>query len=344
MIDPIKPSNSTFLQNYQNKAFLEKLPKLHWLQAEEDSTTSIEEEEEVVTFKGTCIRPLGSKQKMEDSIKVTFIEKNPNEILPPPANSWKTSALYTTLPLYKNGRVVGTSFWVTHNDIVKLITCRHVIEEHLIDEVTIFMHASKLCENEAMPVHSSFQIDIKNLQQFVKYHPGNANQENIDLAAITIPLKLIQSKNTFFQPFFKCLSFDQFYTKETVPHLTVADPVMMYCYPLGLYDEDYNFPIVRLGAIATSPSLTSWKNRPAGLVNIPNYNCDSGAPVFYYSEGPVCLQRTLTLGNIYFCLLGVHHEGYDNDSTVPLDRSSDGKNHPLWLASYLKADLIKELW
>lgn len=64
----------------------------------------------------------------------------------------------------------------------------------------------------------------------------------------------------------------------------VAEEILMIGYPVGLWDELNNFPIVRKGIAATHPAL-DFQDKSIGVVDIACFPGSSGSPIIIYASG-----------------------------------------------------------
>lgn len=64
----------------------------------------------------------------------------------------------------------------------------------------------------------------------------------------------------------------------------VAEDVLMAGYPIGLWDEINNFPIIRKGITAAHPAL-DFQGKSQGVVDIACFPGSSGSPILSYASG-----------------------------------------------------------
>ncbi len=64
----------------------------------------------------------------------------------------------------------------------------------------------------------------------------------------------------------------------------VAEEILMVGYPIGLWDELNNFPIVRKGITAVHPTL-DFQDNSIGVVDIACFPGSSGSPILSYASG-----------------------------------------------------------
>jgi hypothetical protein len=83
----------------------------------------------------------------------------------------------------------------------------------------------------------------------------------------------------------------------------------MYGYPIGLWDSYNNFPIIRKGVTASSPSC-DFNGQPEGVIDMACFPGSSGSPVFVINEGGTNFKGGgFTVMNRYV-LLGVYTYGF----------------------------------
>jgi hypothetical protein len=113
------------------------------------------------------------------------------------------------------------------------------------------------------------------------YHEVYYSHPNpdVDVAAINLSTVI----ETHPEIYWRQLTLDFFADLDTAVLLPGMD-VMFVGYPLGLYDEVNNLPIMRCGRIASHP-LVDFNGRPEFLVDAQVFPGSSGSPVFASVDG-----------------------------------------------------------
>ena len=68
-------------------------------------------------------------------------------------------------------------------------------------------------------------------------------------------------------------------SEEQLKELIAYEEVTMVGYPIGLWDENKNLPLIRKGGTALHP-IANFKNQPVGILDIAAFPGSSGSPVF----------------------------------------------------------------
>lgn len=232
--------------------------------------------------------------------------------------------IFSTTPIFKNNEPISSGFFYTVDNILYLITAKHVMD-----------YSEKGTEYE-FEVHR----DKKGKTRLVKVVKVNLLiHESQDLVALKF---VAEEGDVFFE-------VDETFIKDDSEILKTRDaiePVTLLGYPTGLWDDQNHLPLVRTGYMAIHPGM-KFKGNPEGVINVANYEGDSGAPIFTlpqpfaYSKEQKCYRS----GGAPILLLGIHHEGYDT-------HSSKGFNTPdpevvpresMPLAKYIKAQELKSI-
>jgi hypothetical protein len=138
----------------------------------------------------------------------------------------------------------------------------------------------------------------------------------------------------------------------TLNSMPVIQDVFMYGYPIGLWDQYNNLPIVRKGVLASHPALP-FSGKPMGAVDIATFPGSSGSPLFILSDGGAVNDK---YGNVWnrkvCCFLGVLTERARMRTDHMIDMASIPVQHqniedegflPIHLGYYIKSSEIKRL-
>ena len=214
-----------------------------------------------------------------------------------------------------DGKIVsGTAFRVgfSENQLDSmLITNRHVLEG---------ITTARLTYTESIdgkPQIGRF-VDTK-IPDFEKRWIGHPDAE-VDLAAI--PIKEIRQdllvkgkQRTEYNLHLLYLHVDLIPSAVGFQNLSLIEDIIMIGYPLGLFDEQHNLPIVRRGITATHPAV-DFNGAKAFLIDCACFRGSSGSPVLKYRPRlPIEFGAGLEVaGNEPFVqLLGVLRGGFEAD-------------------------------
>ena len=231
----------------------------------------------------------------------------------------------------QSGQPVGTAtgFFYVKNDIVYMVTNRHVIldEEKGIkpDTLRVKLHVD--------PTHMTNNVDFDiplysaSLARW-HVHPDYVTKK-IDIAVIEMDQKALRAGH-----FFKGLSASNFLPKEYV--IQPGEDVMVIGFPRGFSDSTHNLPLVRNAMISSAYSV-DFRGSPFFLIDANLHPGMSGSPVITKPKNTWPDDKgninILTGSPMYF--LGVH------SATIVLPLSS-GKES-LGLGTVWYGYLIEEI-
>ena len=196
----------------------------------------------------------------------------------------------------------GTGFiFRTKDDVLLLVTNKHVIEDCLSGEITI----AEGDENNKPVLGRGIAIQLDNFVSMWSLHPDR----NIDLAFM--PFKLIVEKCFALnrRPFFTSIESSTIPDDNELKKLTAIEDVLMIGYPNGLWDEVNNIPFFMKGMTATHPAI-NYKGKPEFAVHMPIYKGSSGSPVFLLSAQFYNRARLYVRGRDYVRLLGIAYKHF----------------------------------
>jgi len=214
-------------------------------------------------------------------------------------NSLASQLLFTTIRIVteKNdgtqsfGTAFCVDFRVSETRVRVLITNKHVVENSWLG--TFFVHLGVKDENgQLVPKFASQPIRVSNFQNRWIHHPGN----DVDLCAMPFePLRqeaLAQGEEIFYQP----ITESYFPTTEILSNLSALEDILMVGYPIGLWDDVNNFPVLRRGITASHPSV-DFQGKSIGLADIATFPGSSGSPILILNEGSFTSQSEVFMGS-----------------------------------------------
>lgn len=244
----------------------------------------------------------------------------------------------------KSGSSVGTGFIYGFKldeqiSIPVIITNKHVIETPV---VSFYIHEANVDGDNNLPSGKFQKIQYKT--DWVD-HP----QSNIDLCATPLQpliqqMKKVQGKTPFFKQFDKQLIWDD----SKLEDLSAVEDVLMVGYPIGLWDDVNNLPLIRRGITALHPSV-DFKGKPLGVVDMACFPGSSGSPILIANESMYSTKSGTTIGSRAI-LLGILFSGptYDSKGEVDIEEIPTTKGKFLNkimvnLGFYIKAKEIEKL-
>jgi S1-C subfamily serine protease len=159
------------------------------------------------------------------------------------------------------------------SDLLFLVTNRHVVcdRNYLPNVITITLHSD---END-MTQNKEYLIHLYN-----KITPiwRSSDHPEVDVVAIPIDRKDFASLD---------IKYISFASNNLLPkdlQLEVGEDVFIMGYPLGIYDEVHNLPVIRGGTISSAYPIL-WNRRPYFLVDANLEEGTSGSPVLTKFKG-----------------------------------------------------------
>jgi hypothetical protein len=119
------------------------------------------------------------------------------------------------------------------------------------------------------------KITISNPQDVCVYHPD----PNVDLVALAVGPRLFRARKEGKEFFIMSIDRNLTADAEFLSSLSTMSEIAMVGYPIGLWDEQHNLPLVRRGVTSTHPKR-SLNGRPEFLIDAACFPGSSGSPVF----------------------------------------------------------------
>lgn len=209
------------------------------------------------------------------------------------------------------GVATGTGFFYTFinptktSSIPVVVTCWHVVS----DSTHARMYFALASSNRLSRVQDHFTINLPpNL--WIR-HPDT----NIDLAVMPIAPLMRQLGNEGKWLDFAPMAEDLIPKEAELPKYGVFQEVKFIGYPIGIWDEKNNLPIVRRGMTATDP-VVDYNGRKEFLVDAAVFPGSSGSPVYIANEGINFFDGGISTGSrIKFLgvLYAVHQYSFDGN-------------------------------
>ncbi len=237
---------------------------------------------------------------------------------------------------------VGTGFYfrfqIGANFYPLLVTNKHVLKG--ADSVKFFLHVEDSSKGIA-----PFQVTIANISNLIIEHP----EESVDIAAIVLGPVLNQISSQNKKPFFIPLGEESVLTQSQLEDLFGIENVVMVGYPVGLWDQLNNFPILRRGSTASHPS-TDFNGQPHGVVDIAAFPGSSGSPILIFETTGFTTRTGTMFGAGRVILLGALFAGPQINLTgevtiqaVPTGKLQTSTMSSIHLGYYVKASEILKL-
>ncbi len=158
-----------------------------------------------------------------------------------------------------------------------LITNKHVINYNSNEEVTIKFHLHQ-------GKHNAFESKTVKFKTKWIFHPS------MDICFCFIgPIN--EKLESIIRTRLNIISISRDYIIDNCGEYAPLDELVMVGYPIGLYNQEYNYPIFRKGYIASDPSVDytdeqslMLSDHRIGIVDIACFPGSSGSPIFVYKK------------------------------------------------------------
>jgi hypothetical protein len=181
-----------------------------------------------------------------------------------------------------DGAHVGTGFFYAFTDekrtssIPVIVTCWHVVSSSAVGRIYFALGSS----NAIARTQEHFTMQLPAFEKYWIRHPD----ASVDLAVMPLAplMRTLErvGKNLDFAP----IGPNLIPTAEELPKYGVFQEVKFIGYPIGIWDEKNNLPIVRRGMTATDPAI-DYNGKSEFLVDAAVFPGSSGSPVFIANEG-----------------------------------------------------------
>lgn len=180
------------------------------------------------------------------------------------------------------GTSTGTGFFYNHkvddrHNLPLIITNKHVVSD--ASSGSFHVH---LAENSDAKTPSGRFREFR-LNNFHNLWIGHSDPAT-DLCAMPIQPLLNQVEQAGEKIFSTPLSTKELPSDALLDELSALDEIVMPGYPIGIWDNKNNMPIIRRGVIASHPNL-DFCGKSEFLVDIACFPGSSGSPVLLYNAG-----------------------------------------------------------
>ncbi|SEO01061.1 Trypsin-like peptidase domain-containing protein [Paenibacillus sophorae] len=198
----------------------------------------------------------------------------------------------------------GTGFFFSFLEdgnmhVPAIVTNKHVVAGAI--QGRFLMTVSDSEGNPKNEEHLPLQFD--QFQSMWIFHPD----PNVDLCIMPIAPLLKQADDIGKKLFFSSLTKDLIPTTEQLSELSACEDVTMVGYPIGIWDQINNLPLIRRGITATHPKF-NYNGKEEIMIDAACYPGSSGSPVLVFNEGSFLTKNGLMAGTRVL-FLGVMYGG-----------------------------------
>ena len=180
-----------------------------------------------------------------------------------------------------------------------------VTNKHVISGANKGRFCLTLKDSENKPqLGQSFGFDFDNFENMWIKHPN----PDVDLAVFPIAPILHRARQQGQECYFISLNNNFLPDSNFLNSLSSMEDIVMIGYPIGLWDQKHNLPIIRKGITATHPRL-DWNNRPEFLIDAACFPGSSGSPVFLANIGSFVDATGALCSGTRIALLGTLYAG-----------------------------------
>ena len=260
-------------------------------------------------------------------------------------NSPSSRLLFTTVRLEayaKDGtQSVGTAFYFHYaaeggHVAPVLITNKHVVKGAVTGR--FLLHERSGDSEPPTPGASSFTVTLDGFADRWVGHPGD-----VDLCAMPFEPLRREAQSQAKPIFYHHLDETLLPTESDLAELATLEEVVMVGYPIGLWDEAHNLPVLRRGSTASHPAMP-YCGKPMGLVDIACFLGSSGSPVLLFNEGwfrqgnGMAAGVRLKLLGVLFAVPVLKADGTIQTVEIPTASSAVVRPQFVHLGSYIRAE------
>ena len=217
--------------------------------------------------------------------------------------------------LKNDGKVaIGTGFFYSFRDpkttstIPVLVSCWHVVS----DCSSGILHFALGSSNKITRTQDHFTTTVQNFTAGWIRHP----ETNVDLAV----MPLAEVRRAFAKDGKKIdqISSDDslIASQSDLEKIGAFQDVKFIGYPIGIWDQKNNLPIIRRGITATDPSI-DYDGRREFLIDAAVFPGSSGSPVYIAEENVLTLGPRIRLLGILYAVKVYNSQGSVEIVTIP---------------------------
>lgn len=214
--------------------------------------------------------------------------------------------LFTTVRI-QTDRGVGTGFFfnarIDESKILPLI----VTNKHVVKGSTkggFQLHEADRNADPPKPAGRFFSVTLNEFESLWMDHP----EPGVDLCAMPCQPLYGNAEKLGKTVFIKAFDENLVLRDDQLANLSTAEDILLVGYPIGLWDEKNNLPLIRRGITASHPAL-DFDGKPQFVIDAACFPGSSGSPVVLANLGSYHSKDGALVVGTRFALLGVLYAG-----------------------------------
>lgn len=201
----------------------------------------------------------------------------------------------------------GTGFFYRDQDLIFLVTNKHVLEDAQQIEFKVFT-----CDENGGPDYQNMETIILEEDDLIRYSYGH-NSKDVDIQIISFT-KFLHDTGLINNNFYvRSVTEKNICDQKQLENLFAIENIVFVGYPVPMWDEVNHLPIMRTGTTA-SLLTKDYNGEPSFLIDASVFPGSSGSPVFILND-TIFSDRTAIYTASRFIFLGVLASTFWQEST-----------------------------
>lgn len=205
----------------------------------------------------------------------------------------------------------GTGFFYRDQDLIFLVTNKHVLEDAQQIEFKVFT-----CDENGGPDYQNMETITLKEDDLIHYSYGH-NSKDVDIKIILLSKFLDNSRLINKRFYIRTVTEKNICDQKQLENLFAIEDIVFVGYPNGMWDEVNHLPIIRTGTTA-SLLTKDYNGIPSFLIDASVFPGSSGSPVFILNDA-MFNDRTGSYISSRFIFLGVLESACWHSSTGDIE-------------------------